>query len=122
MAFDIKQEIVPIKKHEQFGIEVLKGKEKLTLNTNQKELYIDLYSLSWAMGITINQLLEVVSYNPISREYLAYYRDEQKIVKVIDIKGAEILIRNFVVAGYDLELIKNIRNQINKTIEQMEKE
>ncbi|WP_400245199.1 hypothetical protein AB3U99_02425 [Niallia sp. JL1B1071] len=35
------------------GIEVLKGKEKITLNTNQKELYIDLCSLLLAMGITM---------------------------------------------------------------------
>lgn len=57
MAFDIKYEILPIKKHKEFGIEILKGKEKLTLNTNKKELYIDLCSLAWAMGISMNQLL-----------------------------------------------------------------
>jgi hypothetical protein len=122
MAFDIKQEIVPLKRHENFGIEVLVGKEKLTLNTNQKGLYIDLCSLSWAIGITVRQLLEVISYNAITNESLAFYREEQKIFKVIDSKCVNNLIRNLMAAGYDSELLKSTKNKINKTIEQMEKE
>lgn len=50
---NIKQEITPLKKHNQFGIEFLIGKEKLTLNSNQKGLYIDLCSLSLTSGISI---------------------------------------------------------------------
>lgn len=33
-----------------------------------------------------------------------------------------MLIRNLVASGHDLEVLKTIRNQINKTIEQLEKE
>ncbi|KAB7663382.1 hypothetical protein [Bacillus sp. B1-b2] len=117
-----KQEIKPLKKHDEFGIEVLIGKEKLTLNSNQKGLYIDLCSFSLAIGISISKLLEVISYSPITNEYLAFYRIEQKIVKLIDVKGVEILIRNLMASGHDLEVLKTIRNQIKKTIEQMEKE
>jgi hypothetical protein len=120
--FDIKQEILPLKMCDQFGIEVIKGKEKLTLNTNQKGLYIDLCSFSLAIGMTMSQLLEVISYSPITKEYQAFYREEQKITKVIDFKGLETLIRNLMATGCDFELLRTTRNQINKTIELMEKE
>jgi hypothetical protein len=119
---DIKQEIVPLKKLDSFGIEILRGKEKLTLNTNQLGLYIDLSSLSLAIGITMNHLLEVISYYPITNEYMAFYREEQKITKVIDNKAIDSLIRNLMAAGNDITLLRETRNQINKTIEQMEKE
>jgi hypothetical protein len=119
---DIKQEILPLKKLDSFGIEILKGKEKLTLNTNQLGLYIDLSSLSLAVGITMNHLLEVISYCPITNEYMAFYRVEQKIIKVIDNKAIDSLIRNLMAVGHNFELLKNIRDQINKTIEQMVKE
>jgi hypothetical protein len=118
---NIKQEILPLKKYEHYGIEVLKDKEKMTLNNIQKEIYIDLGSLSWSIGIKMNQLLDVISYSPITSEYMAFYREEQKIIRVIYIRGAENLIRNLMSAGHDPEVLKTIRNQINKTIEQMER-
>ncbi|AGK53169.1 hypothetical protein [Bacillus sp. 1NLA3E] len=118
----IRKEIVPLKKHDMYGIEVIKAKEKLVLNSSFKAVYIDISSLAMAIDLKVNQLLEEISYSPITKEYLAYYRIEQKIIRVIDSQALNVLVRNLISAGYDFELLKTIRSQIYKTIEQMEKE
>lgn len=122
VLIDIRTEIELIRKYDQYSIEVIKGKEKLSMNSYKKGLYIDLDSFAYALGITINQLLEVISYSATQRGYLAFYRNEYKIIRVLDISGLNELIRNLMGGGYDIELLKTIRDQIYKSIEQMEKE
>jgi hypothetical protein len=119
---DICTEIKLIRKYDLNSIEVIKGKEKLSMNSYKKGLYIDLDSFAYALGITINQLLEVISYSATQRGYLAFYRNEYKIIRVLDISGLNELIRNLMEGGYDIELLKTVREQVFKTVEQLEKE
>jgi len=123
MAFiDIRKEVIPLKEHKEMGLRIIKAKEKLVINSSEKEVYIELYSFSIAVGIKSAQILEEISYNQITKEYLAYYRDGQKLIKLLDVNGLDVLIRNLMAAGYDIGLLKNIRNQIKYLIKLMEKE
>lgn len=119
-GIDIKIEIRPEKMIEDHGLKVIKGKEKLTLNNYTKKFYLELFSLEKETGIKMNQLIEVISYSATLRENLAYYRDaHEKIIKLLNFDCLNELIRNLMIAGYDFDVLRAIRDQLNKTIQKI---
>ncbi|MBU8768765.1 hypothetical protein [Cytobacillus oceanisediminis] len=120
---DIKLEIVPLKINDLYGIEVIVGKEKMIINSAKNNFYIDLSSLAFAIDTDVRKLQEIISYSLTAKEYLAFYRDSyNKIIKVIDITCLNHLIRCLSNVGYDFRVLKTLKNQINKAVEQLGKE
>ena len=117
---NIHSEIEAIEHFEEYGLEIVRGRNKSILNKNYDRYYLDLGSFSLSLGISIKQLLESISYIPVVGEYLAYYRKEQqKPIQVLEITGLNELIRGLKGIGYNLDLLKTIRDQCNKLHEQI---
>jgi hypothetical protein len=115
----IQLEIVPLAFYCDYGLEVVKGRDKRIINKNRGSLYLDLCSFASAMEIPLKQLEEVISFNTVLKGYLAFYRNEQyKIVKVLDIKGFDSLIRGLMDCGCNRTLLITIREQASKLIQQ----
>lgn len=120
---NIHAEIKAERHYEEYGLEIIKGANKSTLNRNRELYYLDLVSISNAIEISINQLLESISYIPKAGEHLAFYKNNQhKSIRVIEISGLDELIRGLRGMGYNLELLKTIREQSNKLYEQIKHE
>jgi hypothetical protein len=81
-----------------------------------------LFPLATALNVSMNKLLEDLSYNSAIRGYFAHYRNEGRIIKVIHIEYLNPMIRSLAGADYDIELLRSVKNEINKITEQMEKE
>lgn len=123
MSISFTAEIEVTRKYKQFGIEVVKGNERMSMIKNfQKGYYLDLKCLATALNVKMTKLLEDLSYNSNIRGYFAHYRNEGRTIKVIDIECLNLTIRSLAATGYDLALLKDTREHINKVIEQMEKE
>lgn len=111
-------------KYEQYGwLELVKGKERMSmLNNYQKGYFLDLNSLATALNVSINKLLEVLSYHSAIRGHFAHYRSGGRIIKVMDIDSLDLMIRHLASCGYDLELLKVTKEQIKKALTQFKKE
>ncbi|MGD6796621.1 hypothetical protein [Metabacillus indicus] len=119
---NIHVEIQDREHYEGNGLEIVKGRSKGILNTNHDKYYLDLVSFVNAMEISINKLLELISYFPIVEEYPAFYKKNQhKSIRVIEITGLNELIRGLHGLGYNLDLLKTIREQFYKLHEQITK-
>jgi hypothetical protein len=117
---NIQKEITLVSAYEGFGLEIVKGKEKSILNSNNEDLYLDLVSFANAMEMDINELMELISYNAVIKGYLAFYRDKNyKVIKVLSIDGIIDFIRCLRGLGYYLTLLKAIHHQVNKALEQI---
>jgi hypothetical protein len=82
LLINFTTEIELIRKCDQYGIQVLKGREKLSMNNYQKGLYLDLSSFANALDVNLNKLLEDLSYNPAIRGHVAYYHHENRVINV----------------------------------------
>jgi hypothetical protein len=123
MLMNFNTEIEVKKKFENYGIQIVKGKERLSVMGNyEKGLYIELSSLTVALDVSMNKFLEEIEYIPTIRGYLAHYRESNRIFKVANLECLNLLIRCLASAGYDIELLKTIKEQVNKTVGQFEKE
>lgn len=117
-------EIEITRKYENYGLEVVFGKDRMSMIKNyQKGYFLDLSSLSTVLGVSMSKLLEDLSYNSAIRGHFAHYRNEGRIIKVIDIECLNSMIRSLASSnGYPIELLKSVHSEINKIKEQMEKE
>jgi hypothetical protein len=116
-------EIEVTRKYEQFGIEVVKGRERMSMIRNfQKGYYLDLSCLATALNVNMSKLLEDLAYNSAISGYFAHYRNEGRIIKVVDIECVNSMIRNLAGADYDFELLRCVKNKIINITEQMGKE
>ncbi|MEW5553192.1 hypothetical protein ABGT22_25380 [Peribacillus frigoritolerans] len=117
---NIQSEIAVIEHYEGYELEIIKGANKAILNRNQEVYYLDLVSFALVMEIGSNKLLELISYIPAAGEYLAYYKNEQhKNISVLEFTGLDELIRGLRGLGYNIDLLKTIREQFYKLHEQI---
>jgi hypothetical protein len=122
---NIQKEVMPKVKYEAYedyeGLEIIKSKEKTIINRNSEGFYLDLKSFANELKINEKELLELIGYSSAVQTYLAYYRDKQyKVVRVMDIRGLEDLTRLLKGLGTDLELLKGIKQKVNKMVERIE--
>ncbi|PGM59903.1 hypothetical protein [Bacillus sp. AFS053548] len=112
---------IEVQEHfEEYGMEMVKGRNKVVLNKNYDRYYLDLGSFALSIGISINQLLESINYIPTTGEYLAFYKNEQhKPIRVLEFTGLNELIRGLKALGFNLDLLKTIRDQCYKLHEQI---
>lgn len=117
---NIYSEIDVIEHYEGYGLEIVKGSNNAILNRIEDSYYLELNSFALLVGISIDQLLESISFITVTGEYLAYYRNEQhKLIRVLEITGLNELIRGLRSLGYNLELLKTIHDQCYKIHEQI---
>ncbi|MGG1396908.1 hypothetical protein ABE288_03535 [Bacillus salipaludis] len=122
---NLLNEIVPIVMYEGSedykGLVILKSRDKTIINRNSGHLYIDLKSFAHELALTENQLLDFISYNASVRGNLAFYRDKNyRVVKVLDLNGLNDLIRHLRGLGIDSELLKGVKEKVNKMLEKIE--
>lgn len=123
MLISFTTEINVTRKYENYGIQLVKGKEKLSiLNNYEKDMYIELSSLVEVLGLSMNKFLDEIGYNPVLRGYLAHFREANRIFKVINVECLNLLFRNLASSGYDVDLLKTVKEQIKKALTQFEKE
>ncbi|WP_286231115.1 hypothetical protein [Neobacillus mesonae] len=89
------------------GLVIVKIIEKSLINRTREDLFIDVSSFANALNISEIELLELISYSPAVKGYLAYYRDKQyKAIKILEIKGLKDLTRMLRGLGTDMKLLK----------------
>lgn len=116
---NIQLEIVPVTFHIDYGLEIIEGREKTMVNKYKGTLYLDLAAFANALEIPLTKLEEVISYNTVVKSQLALYRNEHdRVVKVLDITGLDSLLRSLMDFGCNTDLLKTIRDQVNKLIQQ----
>jgi hypothetical protein len=120
---NIHKEIYALEQYDGYGLEMVKGRNKVVLNKDHERYYLDLVSFANAIEVSINQQLEVISYLLSVGEYLAFYRNKQyKPIGVLEITGFEELIKGLRGLGFNLDLLRTIREQCYKLQEQIKKE
>lgn len=120
MYLNAKTEILVTDFYEGYGLKIVKGKEKLVINTNRKELYLDLLSLSNELNTTLDRLSELISYNNACIDNLAFYRNEEnKVIKVLNVACVNGLIRSINGLEFNIKLLKTVREKVMKMIKQI---
>lgn len=120
---NIHTEIQAKEHYEEYGLEIVKGRSKAILNKSYDRYYLDLASFANAMEISINKLLESISYITKVGEYLAFYKNnQQKSIQVLEIIGLDELVRGLRGMGYNIELLRTTREQCYKLHEQIKHE